>query len=140
MEYTQYAEDCTAFLQKLIQTPSVNGVHNEGAVVRVIEEEARRLDLPYQIISKDPTRPNIFVGDDFKSDDSLLLVAHTDTVSEGDATKWAHPPFSATVQDGKVYGRGAVDCKGGIALSLYTLKLLADTGKLSRAKFVGVAD
>jgi succinyl-diaminopimelate desuccinylase len=140
MEYSQYVEDCTKFLQKLVQTPSINGKNNEDKVARLIVEEARRLGLPTRLVAKDSSRPNIFVGNRFEDDSSLLLVAHLDTVPEGDPTKWEHEPFSGRIADNKLFGRGAVDCKGGIALSLYTLKILADQGKLDRAKFVGGVD
>ena len=140
MDYSKYKDGCIVFLQRLIQTPSVNGKNNENAIVKFIEDEAKKLNLPFKIISKDLSRPNIFVGNDFESDKNLLLIAHLDTVPEGNPEKWHYPPFSATIQDDKLYGRGAVDCKGGIAISIYTLKILSDMGKLDAAKFVGVVD
>lgn len=137
-----YHSECVQFLQKLIQTPSVNLEIPEAAIVKVIEEEAKKLELPYQIFEKAKGRPNIFVGnpESFSSKNSLLLVAHTDTVPVGDASKWKFSPFSGEIDKNRLYGRGAVDCKGGIALSLYALKILKDSGQLHRAKFLGVAD
>lgn len=134
------AQDRVAFLQRLIQTPSVNGQQNEAAVVEVVAAEAERLGLPYQIMAKDDRRPNIFVGTGFAEASGTLLVAHTDTVPVGSRGSWEEDPFAGQVHEGKLYGRGAFDCKGGIAVSLYAMKLLADEGKPSAAKFVGVAD
>ncbi|MBE0694149.1 MAG: succinyl-diaminopimelate desuccinylase [Aquamicrobium sp.] len=45
----------------------------------------------------------------------LMFAGHTDVVPPGDEADWTHPPFSAAVADGFMYGRGAVDMKGGIA-------------------------
>ena len=46
---------------------------------------------------------------------NLVFAGHTDVVPPGDEKAWRHPPFAGEVADGKLYGRGAVDMKGGIA-------------------------
>ncbi|MDR7033378.1 succinyl-diaminopimelate desuccinylase [Mesorhizobium sp. BE184] len=45
----------------------------------------------------------------------LMFAGHTDVVPIGDTAAWTHPPFSAAIANGEMYGRGAVDMKGGIA-------------------------
>ncbi|MBP1851322.1 succinyl-diaminopimelate desuccinylase [Rhizobium halophytocola] len=45
----------------------------------------------------------------------LMFAGHTDVVPVGAEGDWTHPPFAAEIVDGKLYGRGAVDMKGGIA-------------------------
>jgi succinyl-diaminopimelate desuccinylase len=45
----------------------------------------------------------------------LMFAGHTDVVPVGDEASWTHPPFSAAIHKGEMYGRGAVDMKGGIA-------------------------
>jgi succinyl-diaminopimelate desuccinylase len=45
----------------------------------------------------------------------LMFAGHTDVVPVGDKAAWTHPPFSAEIANGMMYGRGAVDMKGGIA-------------------------
>ena len=45
----------------------------------------------------------------------LMFAGHTDVVPPGNAAAWQHPPFAGEVADGMLYGRGAVDMKGGIA-------------------------
>lgn len=137
---TDYTNDIIAFIQKLVSIPSVNGINNEVKIINAIKEEADKLELPNKIIFKDPTHPNIFVGKKFDKKEGLLLVAHVDTAGIGDETKWTHKPFGSEIVDNKLYGRGAIDNKAGIALSLYTLKSLQDQGKLDYAKFVGVSD
>ena len=48
----------------------------------------------------------------------LLFAGHTDVVPPGDAASWRHGPFEGAVENGLLYGRGAVDMKGGIACML----------------------
>jgi succinyl-diaminopimelate desuccinylase len=45
----------------------------------------------------------------------FAFAGHTDVVPVGDASAWHHAPFDAVKEDGKLFGRGAVDMKGGIA-------------------------
>src|SRR3981189_778163 len=45
----------------------------------------------------------------------ISFAGHTDVVPPGDETAWSHGAFSGDVKDGFLYGRGAVDMKGGIA-------------------------
>jgi succinyl-diaminopimelate desuccinylase len=47
-----------------------------------------------------------------------VLAGHTDVVPPGDEKAWKHPPFSGEVTNGELYGRGAVDMKGGIACAV----------------------
>jgi succinyl-diaminopimelate desuccinylase len=59
----------------------------------------------------------------------ITFAGHTDVVPAGDETAWTHGAFSGEVKDGFLYGRGAVDMKGGIACSVAAvLHYLADHG------------
>jgi succinyl-diaminopimelate desuccinylase len=59
----------------------------------------------------------------------LTFAGHTDVVPAGDEGAWSHGAFSGEVRDGYLYGRGAVDMKGGIACSAAAvLQYLADHG------------
>src|ERR1700674_5402594 len=59
----------------------------------------------------------------------LTFAGHTDVVPPGDESAWSHGAFSGDVKDGFLYGRGAVDMKGGIACSVAAvLQYLADHG------------
>lgn len=59
---------------------------------------------------------------------SLLLNAHYDVVPPGVAENWTHPPFEGAVADGRVYGRGACDMKGGFAAMLHALECIQAAG------------
>ena len=59
----------------------------------------------------------------------ITFAGHTDVVPAGDETAWTHGAFAGDVKDGFLYGRGAVDMKGGIACSIAAvLEYLADVG------------
>src|SRR5579859_7275133 len=64
----------------------------------------------------------------------ITFAGHTDVVPPGDEAAWSHGAFSGEVKDGYLYGRGAVDMKGGIACSVAAvLQYLADNGGKPRA-------
>ena len=75
----------------------------------------------------------------------LLLNGHIDVVPVGDETAWTTPPFDPAVRDGRVYGRGAVDMKGGLACALAAAAAVRAAGlrlrgRLSVASVVGEED
>lgn len=77
--------------------------------------------IAVEMLSVDPERPNVVArlkGDG--SQEPLLIMAHTDVVNV-DPEKWTFPPFSATVDGGYVYGRGAVDDKDNLAAGLMVM-------------------
>lgn len=58
----------------------------------------------------------------------LVLNGHVDVVPAGERQRWSVPPWSGTVRDGCVYGRGAADMKGGLCCALFALRALRDAG------------
>lgn len=58
----------------------------------------------------------------------LVLNGHVDVVPAGERRLWSVPPFEATVRDGRVYGRGSADMKGGLLCGLFAIRALADAG------------
>ncbi|MEP6983974.1 MAG: M20/M25/M40 family metallo-hydrolase, partial [Chloroflexota bacterium] len=113
-----------AFCSQLLQTPSVNGVHDERAVALIIAQQAQQLGLDVEIVGEYPQRPNVIVSTHTGVPTGLLLVGHLDTVPAGDESAWTHPPFAGEQADGRLYGRGAIDTKGGMTAALYALALL----------------
>jgi acetylornithine deacetylase len=58
----------------------------------------------------------------------LIFNGHIDVVPVGDLTNWHHHPWGAELSDGRIYGRGACDMKGGLMAALYALKAIKDSG------------
>jgi acetylornithine deacetylase len=115
-------------LRKLVQINSVNpglvkGAPGEGEIAWFIHNQLNELGLESKISDAAPGRPNvtaIIKGDG--GGKSLMINAHTDTVGiEG-----MDDPFSARIENGKLYGRGAYDMKSGIAAMLGVAKAFAD--------------
>jgi len=83
----------------------------------VLESE----NIPVELLYNNPERPNVIARlEGNGSKEPLLIMAHTDVVNV-DPEKWTFPPFSATVDDGYVYGRGAVDDKDNLAAALMVM-------------------
>lgn len=60
----------------------------------------------------------------------ILFDGHIDTVPAEDEKKWTYPPFSATIADGRIYGRGTTDMKGAVAaMANAASQYAADTGR-----------
>lgn len=62
----------------------------------------------------------------------LMFVGHTDVVPVGEQSDWRHPPFSAVIEDGILYGRGAADMKGGVAAMVTACERFFEKRKLER--------
>lgn len=69
------------------------------------------------------------------SGDLIGILAHLDVVPEGKAEDWAHLPYEAVVEDGRLYGRGAIDDKGPAVSALYAMKALRDSGAVLKKRF-----
>jgi acetylornithine deacetylase len=121
----QYVTDV---LTRLVQIDSSNpaltpGAPGEAAIAAYLADEMAALGLDVSVDEVQPGRPNV-VGRRAGSGQgrSLMLNGHVDTVGvEGMAD-----PFSAAVRDGRLYGRGAYDMKGGVAAMLGAARALAD--------------
>ena len=116
-----------ALCAHLLQTPSVNGVHDEIDVAEALVAEAQALGLHARLVAEDPRRPNVVISTHETGDTSLLLLGHLDTVPPGDEAAWTYPPYAGIVADGRIHGRGAIDTKGGMTAALYALAALQQT-------------
>jgi acetylornithine deacetylase/succinyl-diaminopimelate desuccinylase-like protein len=137
------AESLIRFCQSLVRIPSVNGEHPERSVAEEIARFATSNSLAAEIVGSDPDRPNVLVRVGPSNATGLLLVAHTDTVPFGDEHAWTHAPLSGEISGGKLFGRGAIDNKGGIASALgamLTLNALPEGVLRKGVAFIGVPD
>ena len=76
-----------------------------------------------------PGRPNVHcIVDGGRPGPTLLFEGHTDVVTEGDASAWSVDPFAAEVRDGRLFGRGSADMKGGLVAALVAARAVADRG------------
>ena len=73
-------------------------------------------------------RYNVYATFKGKGGRSLLFNSHVDVMPADEVSEWTTPPFEAHVRDGKLYGRGTADMKGGLMASILAVKLLQDAG------------
>ena len=105
-------------LQKLIHFDTTNPPGNEADCIGYIESLLKNAGIRTTILAKDPARPNLIARlSGCGNAPPLLLYAHIDVVSTENQI-WQYPPFEGRVADGCVWGRGALDDKGGAAMSL----------------------
>ncbi|TIQ28205.1 MAG: succinyl-diaminopimelate desuccinylase [Mesorhizobium sp.] len=103
-------------LAALIRCPSVTPA--EGGALRTLEDMLKPLgfsvERPLFSESGTPDIENLYARRSGNGP-HLMFAGHTDVVPVGDEAAWTHPPFAAEIVNGEMYGRGAVDMKGGIA-------------------------
>lgn len=118
--------------QELVRIPSVyrpDSGEAEEPAARWVEGRLRQMGLETQFEVVAPGRPNVIgIWRGAPGGKTLMFEGHTDVVTEGDADQWKHPPFEAVIVDGKMYGRGAVDMKGGLVAAICAIKALIDSG------------
>ena len=114
-------------LSKLIQAQTTAD-KGELAAAEIISAELGRSGIDSRIDSWDRTRANIIAQ--VKSSGrkgALLFACHLDVVPAGEAN-WSKPAFAAVESDGKIYGRGSADMKGGIAAIVTAIGEIVDSG------------
>jgi putative selenium metabolism hydrolase len=118
-------DELVRFCVDLVKTPSPPG--EEGRCAEAVRAEMARLgydevwsDRAGNIIGlvrgRDPDSPKV------------MLNSHMDHVHVGDLNEWRYPPFGGEIHDGKIYGRGASDNKGAIAVQVHSLGYLLRRG------------
>jgi len=128
--------------RELTRIPSVyrpkQGEAEEGAA-RWVKGRFEELGLETTWEDVEPGRPNVIgVLPGPEGSRRLMFEGHTDVVTEGDAGAWTHPPFEAEVADGRIYGRGVNDMKGGLVAAIVATKAIVDQGvKLGGSILIG---
>ncbi len=105
-------------LQHLIRFDTSNPPGNERECVAYISHLLDAVGIKAHLFSKDPHRPNLVArlkGKRSGDGDALLLYGHVDVVPVG-PEKWKYEPFSGKIAGGCVWGRGALDMKGAVAM------------------------
>jgi acetylornithine deacetylase len=97
---------------KFVENPKQN---NEPAVQKRLQQELEQLGFACEQWDVFPGRPNLVGSMPGNEEKSLILCGHVDTVPIGDEGKWTVDPFGAEIKDGRIYGRGAIDMKSGVA-------------------------
>jgi acetylornithine deacetylase/succinyl-diaminopimelate desuccinylase-like protein len=132
-------ESVVATLRDLIRIPSVNPPDpalpdGETRVARYLEARLAALGLVPEVVEPVPGRGSVHarLRGDGSGGDPFLLLSHLDVVP-APPDRWSHDPFAADLADGYVYGRGAVDMKGMVALEVGVIeRLVAEAREAGR--------
>ncbi len=142
-------DELIQWVQDLTRIPSVwrpgEGVGEEAAA-RWVEARCCEIGLQTHFEFVEPGRPNVVAiwstrrgalseereavsrSTLHTSRRTLMFEGHTDVVTEGDPAAWTDPPFSATIRESRIYGRGANDMKAGLVCALIATKAIVQSG------------
>ncbi|MBK89406.1 MAG: peptidase M20 [Gammaproteobacteria bacterium] len=133
-----YANDSIKRLSDYLKIDTINPPGNESRGVKYLGSLLDEAGIPYESVESAPGRGNLWAripGDAAVGGDkqpALVLLHHIDVVP-ANRKHWSFEPLSGDVEDGFVYGRGAIDTKGlGIAQLQAFLALAASGEKLNR--------
>jgi len=114
-------------LAALIRCPSVTPAEGGAlaALQSMLEPLGARVERPVFSEEGEANVENLYarMGE---AGPHLMFAGHTDVVPPGDEAAWTHPPFAAEITKGEMFGRGAVDMKGGIACFVAALARFAE--------------
>lgn len=121
-------DDLIKLTQSMVRIPSVNPPGDEKDVAEFLLQELKSYGFSSKLLNVKPKRPNVIASySGRKRGKTVLLDGHMDVVPVGDLSAWEYDPFSAILHDGRIYGRGSVDMKGGLASAIIAAKAFAET-------------
>ncbi|MCD2256321.1 ArgE/DapE family deacylase [Lactobacillus sp. CC-MHH1034] len=114
-------------LIEILKIPTI--AQNEGQVATVLANFLTDKTISATFVEYAPGRNNLIIDFNNPNGDkpTLALSGHLDVVATGDTTKWRHQPFSAQIDQDRIYGRGATDMKAGVAAMTMAAKELLTT-------------
>ena len=137
-------DEIILFIQTLVQSPSL--ANDEESVQKIIQNkleslglETKKVIVQFESIKNHPA----FCDDGFSPDSrvnvigqwkngdaakSLILNGHVDVVPTGPETLWNESPWSGSVKDNRIYGRGSCDMKAGLASGIFAIQVLQAIG------------
>ena len=116
-------KDALSILQDLIQLDTQNPPGNEIIAVEYIQQFCDELHLRYKTYIYEKTRGNIVVEIGPETHENLIILSHLDVV-QAQKEDWSVDPFSGTIVDGVLYGRGTLDMKYFVACALQSIQRL----------------
>lgn len=116
----QYRDDLVFFLCELVRIQSLDG--HEGEAAQRLKEEMEKVG--FDEVTIDPMG-NV-IGRIGSGDTVIAMDGHIDVVDVGDESQWNVGPFSGLLKDGRIWGRGTADQKGGVAAMVYAAKAMKE--------------
>ena len=140
-------DEIILILKNLVQLPTENPPGITESVVKFLILDVFKEEHGFQnqvvINRKNGVELHNLISTIGNGKEKIVLSGHFDVVPTGDPAQWKYPPFSAEIKNGRLYGRGSADMKGGIASLIGVIKILSKIPRfLEKYKlvFVGTAD
>ncbi len=120
--------EATKLVQDMIRIPTVNPPGEEGKLAEYLAAKMNKIGLEVELYDCVSGRPNVTGRlNGKKSSCTFMLNGHLDTVPEGNTNLWTVNPFGGEIREGRIYGRGSADMKGGLAAMLLAAKSLKES-------------
>ncbi|MCP4317822.1 MAG: ArgE/DapE family deacylase [Hyphomicrobiales bacterium] len=120
---------------ELVKIPSVNPkfqvdaeLNREPEVQDRVQKQLEEDGFSTERWDVFPDRPNVTGEWEGTDEKSLILCGHIDVVPVGDSSAWARDPFGGQIEEGRVWGRGAVDMKAGVAACMAAALAIRQAG------------
>jgi len=136
---TDLLKEGVEILQKFVSFKTVNEPGDEKPLAEYIKVILDDIGLETVLDDLGNNRANVIgrlkgTGER----ETLLFNGHLDTVPSGDI-EWKHEPYIGHIEDGKIYGRGTADMKGGLAAMLVAVKAIKESGAELKGDFLYTA-
>jgi peptidase, argE/dapE family len=120
-------DELVEIFSKAVAIPSTNPKGNEKPMCEYVENLLKQNDIEYFTVPVENDRYDIIAKiHGHSSEDSIVFTGHMDVVpvSDDEMNRWNTHPFSPTIKDGKLFGRGSADMKSGLISAIYSMILL----------------
>ena len=124
--------------RSLLRAKGQNPPGEEAAMVALLAGAAAELGLDVCEVPVQPGRNNLRMTLAGGAGPGLLMLGHTDVVPVGEG--WTKDPFGGVIENGRIYGRGASDMKGGLAASLSAMAALRGTELTGPVELAALVD
>jgi acetylornithine deacetylase/succinyl-diaminopimelate desuccinylase-like protein len=124
------AAQAQQLLRELIRINTVNPPGNERPASEFLAEHLRDAGFQCELLGAEPARPNLLArlrAEDAAEGPTLCYLGHVDTVL-ADPSEWTHDPWGGDLEDGFIWGRGALDMKSQVAAEVAAAASLAREG------------
>lgn len=108
----------------LVRINSENPLGDESAIAEFLSRELKKAKLKIRVYEFKKNRTNVLAYLKGKTGKSLLISPHLDTVPAGSG--WKYNAFSGKIVNGRIYGRGASDCKCNVAIAVEAIRSIAE--------------